>query len=106
LPTAARDAAVLALQLDVAIPRPAWLRASIHYTADGAYSPTPATSDKMPFSALVIAGRPPETDAVLFYPVSYNNEKAPRRSSKCAPSTCYERSMQPKWRLQQHQRAA
>ena len=74
----ARDAPVLALQLEVNNPKTgltALFEAT--YTADAAYfANTGAKRPKTPFSALVIAGRSAWTGTVLFYPVSYSNEKA------------------------------
>jgi len=74
----ARDAAVLALQLDVNNPRTGLTaRFEATYTADAAYfATTGAKRPKTPFSALVIAGRSAWTGTVLFYPVSYSNGKA------------------------------
>ena len=74
----ARDGAVLSLQLDVNNPKTG-LSARLEgtYTADGAYfANTGAKRPKTPFSALVIAGRSAWTGTVLFYPVSYSNQKA------------------------------
>src|SRR5215467_15841021 len=74
----ARDGAVLSLQLDVNNPKTG-LSARLEgtYTADGAYfANTGPKRPKTPFSALVIAGRSAWTGTVLFYPVSYSNEKA------------------------------
>src|SRR5262252_10242141 len=74
----ARDGAVLALQLDVSNPRTGMTgRFDATYTADGSYFANTGTKrPKTPFSALVIAGRSAWTGTVLFYPVSYSNEKA------------------------------
>lgn len=74
----ARDAPVLALQLDVSNPKTGLsARFEATYTADGAYfANTGAKRPKTPFSALVIAGRSAWTGTVLFYPVSYSNGKA------------------------------
>jgi hypothetical protein len=74
----ARDGAVLALQLDVSNPRTGMTgRFEATYTADGAYFANTGTKrPKTPFSALVIAGRSAWTGTVLFYPVSYGNDKA------------------------------
>ncbi len=74
----ARDGAVLALQLDVSNPRTGMTgRFEATYTADAAYfANTGAKRPKTPFSALVIAGRSAWTGTVLFYPVSYGNDKA------------------------------
>ena len=74
----ARDGAALSLQLDVNNPKTG-LSARLEgtYTADGAYfANTGAKRPKTPFSALVIAGRSAWTGTVLFYPVSYSNQKA------------------------------
>jgi hypothetical protein len=74
----ARDAPVLALQLEVNN-RKTGLTARFEatYTADAAYfANTGAKRPKTPFSALVIAGRSAWTGTVLFYPVSYSNAKA------------------------------
>jgi len=74
----ARDGAVLALQLDVSNPRTGMTgRFEATYTADGSYFANTGTKrPKTPFSALVIAGRSAWTGTVLFYPVSYGNDKA------------------------------
>jgi hypothetical protein len=74
----ARDGAVLALQLDATNPRTGMTgRFEATYTADAAYfANTGAKRPKTPFSALVIAGRSAWTGTVLFYPVSYGNDKA------------------------------
>src|SRR5262245_42808893 len=74
----ARDGAVLALQLDVSNPRTGMTgRFEATYPADAAYfSNTGAKRPKTPFSALVISGRSAWTGTVLFYPVSYGNDKA------------------------------
>jgi hypothetical protein len=74
----ARDAAVLALQLDVNNPKTGLTgRFEATYTADAAYfANTGAKRPKTPFSALVLAGRSAWTGTVLFYPVSYGNDKA------------------------------
>jgi hypothetical protein len=74
----ARDGPVLALQLDVKNPRTGLTaRFEGTYTADAAYfANTGAKRPKTPFSALVIAGRSAWTGTVLFYPVSYSNDKA------------------------------
>jgi hypothetical protein len=74
----ARDAPVLALQIDVSNPKTG-LSASFEatYTADAAYfAGAGAKRPKTPLSALVIAGRAAWTGTVLFYPVSYSNGKA------------------------------
>jgi hypothetical protein len=74
----ARDAPVLALQLDVKNPKTGLTaRFAATYTADSAYfANTGAKRPKTPFSALVIAGRSAWSGTVLFYPVSYSNGKA------------------------------
>jgi hypothetical protein len=74
----ARDGPVLALHLEVKNPRTNLsARFEGTYTADAAYfANTGAKRPKAPFSALVIAGRSAWTGTVLFYPVSYSNEKA------------------------------
>src|SRR5215467_148887 len=74
----ARDGPVLALQLDVKNPKTSLTaRFDATYTADAAYFANTGTKrPKTPFSALVIAGRSAWTGTVLFYPVSYSNEKA------------------------------
>ena len=74
----ARDGPVLALQLDVKNPKSGLTaRFDATYTADAAYFANTGTKrPKTPFSALVIAGRSAWTGTVLFYPVSYSNEKA------------------------------
>jgi hypothetical protein len=74
----ARDGAVLALELDATNPRTGMTgRFEATYTADAAYfANTGAKRPKTPFSALVIAGRSAWTGTVLFYPVSYGNDKA------------------------------
>jgi hypothetical protein len=74
----ARDAPVLALQLDVSNPKTGLsARFEATYTADAAYfAGTGAKRPKTPLSALVIAGRSAWTGTVLFYPVSYSNGKA------------------------------
>jgi hypothetical protein len=82
----ARDAAVLALQLDVSNPKTG-LSARLEgtYTADGAYfANTGARRPKTPFSALVIAGRSAWTGTVLFYPMSYSNGKSLTPARKVA----------------------
>jgi hypothetical protein len=74
----ARDGAVLSLQLEAKNPKTGLTaRFEATYTADAAYfAATGAKRPKTPFSALVIAGRSAWTGTVLFYPVSYSNEKA------------------------------
>jgi len=72
----ARDAAVLALQLDVNNPKTGLAaRFEATYSVDGAYFAKTGARPKAPFSALVIAGRSGWTGTLLFYPVSYSNEK-------------------------------
>jgi hypothetical protein len=74
----ARDGAVLALELNATNPRTGMTgRFEATYTAEAAYfANTGAKRPKTPFSALVIAGRSAWTGTVLFYPVSYGNDKA------------------------------
>jgi hypothetical protein len=74
----ARDAAVLAMQLDVKNPGTGLTaRFEATYTADATYfANTGAKRSKTPFSALVLAGRSAWTGTVIFYPVSYSNGKA------------------------------
>jgi hypothetical protein len=74
----ARDAAVLAMQLDVKNPGTGLTaRFEATYTADATYfANTGAKRPKTPFSALVLAGRSAWTGTVIFYPVSYSNGKA------------------------------
>ena len=74
----ARDGPVLGMQLDARNPRTGLTaRFEATYTADAIYfANTGAKRPKTPFSALVIAGRSAWTGTVLFYPVSYSNEKA------------------------------
>ena len=74
----ARDGPVLALHLDAKNPKTGLTaRFEGTYTADAAYfANTGAKRPKTPFSALVIAGRSAWTGTVLFYPVSYSNDKA------------------------------
>jgi hypothetical protein len=74
----ARDGAVLSLQLDVANSKTGLTaRFQGTYTADATYFVNADDKrPKMPFSALVIAGRSSWTGTVLFYPVSYSNGKA------------------------------
>jgi hypothetical protein len=85
----ARDAAVLSLQLDVKNPKSGLTaRFEATYTADAAYfAATGTRRPKTPFSALVIAGRSAWTGTVLFYPVSYSNEKALTPVAKVARFT-------------------
>jgi hypothetical protein len=72
----ARDAAVLAFQLDVNNPKTGLAaRFEATYSVDGTYFAKTGARPKAPFSALVIAGRSGWTGTVLFYPVSYSNEK-------------------------------
>jgi hypothetical protein len=78
----ARDGPVLSMQLDVKN-RETGLTARFEatYTADAAYFgtidnlQTGSYRPKAPFSAVVIAGRSAWTGTILFYPVSYSNEK-------------------------------
>ena len=74
----ARDGPVLALHLDAKNPKTGLTaRFEGTYTADAAYfANTGAKRPMTPFSALVIAGRSAWTGTVLFYPVSYSNDKA------------------------------
>jgi hypothetical protein len=75
----ARDAAVLALQLDVKnLQTGLSARFEATYTAEPSYfNPDPKTvRQKAPFSALVIAGRSAWRGTIVFYPVSYSNGKA------------------------------
>jgi len=74
----AREGAILALQLDVKN-RSTGLTARFEatYAVDGAYFAAKGDKrPKAPFSALVIAGRSAWTGTVLFYPVSYSDERA------------------------------
>jgi hypothetical protein len=80
----ARDAAILALQLDVSNAKTDLsARFEATYSADGGYFASTgstgsrqAARPKTPFSALVIPGRSAWTGTLLFYPVSYSNGKA------------------------------
>jgi hypothetical protein len=74
----ARDAPVLALQLDVSNPKTGLsARFEATYTVDAAYfAGTSTKRPKTPLSAPVIAGRSAWMGTVLFYPVSYSNGKA------------------------------
>jgi hypothetical protein len=79
----ARDAAVLALQLDVDNARTGLgARFEATYTADVGYFASTGSSGtrqprpKTPFSALIVPGRSAWSGTVLFYPVSYSNGKA------------------------------
>jgi hypothetical protein len=75
----ARDAAVVALRLDVKnLNTGLSARFDATYTAEPSYfNPNPKTvRQKMPFSALVIAGRSAWRGTIVFYPVSYSNGKA------------------------------
>jgi hypothetical protein len=74
----ARDAAVLALQLDVKNPKTGLAaRFDATYSVEASYFAAAGDKrPKTPFSALVIAGRSAWTGTVLFYPVSYSNGKA------------------------------
>ena len=74
----ARDGAVLSLRLDVKN-RSSGLTARFEatYTVDGTYFAAKGDKrPKTPFSALVIAGRSAWTGTILFYPVSYSDERA------------------------------
>ena len=74
----ARDGPILALQLDVKN-RSTGLAARFEatYAVDGTYFAAKGDKrPKAPFSALVIAGRSAWTGTVLFYPVSYSDERA------------------------------
>ena len=74
----ARDGAVLALQLDVKnLSTGLTARFEATYTVDATYFAAKGDRrPKTPFSALVIAGRSAWTGTVLFYPVSYSDERA------------------------------
>jgi hypothetical protein len=75
----ARDAAVVALMLDVKnVKTGLSARFEGTYTAEPSYfNPDPKTvRQKMPFSALVIAGRTAWRGTIVFYPMSYSNGKA------------------------------
>jgi hypothetical protein len=74
----ARDAAVLALQIDARNPKTGLAaRFDATYSVEAAYFAAAGDKrPKAPFSALVIAGRSAWTGTVLFYPVSYSNGKA------------------------------
>jgi len=75
----ARDAAVVALQLDVKN-----LRTGLSARFEATYTAEPsffnpefkAPRTKTPFSALVVAGRSAWRGTIVFYPVSYSNGKA------------------------------
>lgn len=74
----AREGAILGLQLDVKN-RSTGLTARLEatYAVDGTYFAAKGDKrPKAPFSALVIAGRSAWTGTVLFYPVSYSDERA------------------------------
>lgn len=74
----AREGAILSLQLD-AKNRSTGLTARFEatYAVDGTYFAAKGDKrPKTPFSALVIAGRSAWTGTVLFYPVSYSDERA------------------------------
>ena len=100
----ARDAPILALHLDVSNPKTGLTaRFEATYTADAAYfASTGAKRPKTPFSALVIAGRSAWTGTVLFYPVSYSNEKALAPITRGAAQEVRQRN----GRRQQHQHTA
>jgi hypothetical protein len=74
----ARDGAVLALQLDVKnLSTGLTARFEATYTVDATYFAAKGDRrPKTPFSALVIAGRTAWTGTVLFYPVSYSDQRA------------------------------
>jgi hypothetical protein len=76
----ARDGAVLAMQLEAKNPSTGLTaRFAAIYTVDGNYFAATGKGDKRPktpFSALVIAGRSAWTGTLLFYPVSYSDERA------------------------------
>ena len=75
----ARDAAVLSLQLDAKNPKTGLTaRFDATYIVDATYFAIRREGEgpKAPFSALVVAGRSAWTGTILFYPVSYSNEKA------------------------------
>jgi hypothetical protein len=75
----ARDAAVVALNLDVKNPKTGLsARFEATYTAEPSFfNPEfKAPRTKTPFSALVVAGRSAWRGTIVFYPVSYSNGKA------------------------------
>ena len=75
----ARDAAVLSLQLEAKNPKTGLTgRFDATYIVDAAYFAIRREGErpKAPFSALVIAGRSAWAGTILFYPVTYSNEKA------------------------------
>ena len=74
----ARDGAVLALRLDVKnLSTGLTARFEATYTVDATYFAAKGDRrPKTPFSALVIAGRTAWTGTVLFYPVSYSDQRA------------------------------
>jgi hypothetical protein len=75
----ARDAAVLSLQLEAKNPKTGLIgRFDATYIVDAAYFAIRREGErpKAPFSALVIAGRSAWAGTILFYPVTYSNEKA------------------------------
>jgi hypothetical protein len=76
----ARDGAVLAMQLEAKnLSTGLMARFAATYAVDGNYFAATGRGDKRPktpFSALVIAGRSAWTGTVVFYPVSYSDERA------------------------------
>jgi len=75
----ARDAAVLSLQLEAKNPKTGLSgRFDATYIVDATYFAIRREGErpKAPFSALVIAGRSAWAGTILFYPVTYSNEKA------------------------------
>jgi hypothetical protein len=75
----ARDAAVLSLELDAKSPKSGMTaRFDATYIVDATYFAVRREGErpKAPFTALVVAGRSAWAGTILFYPVSYSNEKA------------------------------
>jgi len=76
----ARDGVVLAMQLEAKnLSTGLTARFAATYAVDGNYFAATGKGDKRPktpFSALVVAGRAAWTGTVLFYPVSYSDERA------------------------------
>jgi len=76
----ARDGAVLAMQLEAKnLSTGLTARFAATYKVDSNYFAATKRGDKRPktpFSALVVAGRSSWTGTVLFYPVSYSDERA------------------------------
>jgi hypothetical protein len=76
----ARDGVVLAMQLEAKnLSTGLTARFAATYAVDGTYFAATGKGDKRPktpFSALVVAGRAAWTGTVLFYPVSYSDERA------------------------------